>query len=199
MYEDDTTDAEGGLAVKIEDDEDSIMDTGLYHEVQKPEVNESYLNVSCMLKIGDRYVRGKVIGRKRDADENTIGRKNNNPILNTREYRVEFDDGRVSELTANVIEESMYAACDYYGNEYLMMDLILDYRNSDKVVSVFIHNVVHRGQSFNWQSTVGWQICVQWRYGFTSWQSLKDLKELYPVEISEYAVAQEINHEPVFN
>ena len=184
MYEDDTTDAEGGLAVKIEDDEDSIMDTGLYHEVQKPEVNESYLNVSCMLKIGDRYVRGKVIGRKRDADENTIGRKNNNPILNTREYRVEFDDGRVSELTANVIAESMYAACNESRNKYLMMDSIVDYEKSNKALSVASQKVVHRGRSFMRRSTVGWQLGAQWRDRSKSWKVLKELKDSHPVETS---------------
>ena len=29
-------------------------------------------------------------------------------------------------MTENVIEESMYAACDDYGNEYLMMDSIVE-------------------------------------------------------------------------
>ena len=36
----------------------------------------------------------------------------------------------------NVITESMYAACDDSGNEYLIMDSIVDYRKSDKALSV---------------------------------------------------------------
>ena len=33
----------------------------------------------------------------------------------------------------------------------------------------------------------------------TSWQSLKDLKEAYPVAVAEYAVAQGIDDDPAFN
>ena len=47
----------------------------------------------------------------------TFGNSNDNPILGTREYSVEFDDGEVSKLTEHVIAESMYAACDDPGNE----------------------------------------------------------------------------------
>ena len=49
------------------------------------------------------------------------------------------------------------------------------------------------------RSTVGWQICIQWRDGSTSWQALKDLKDSHPVEIAEYSVAQKINHKPDIN
>ena len=82
----------------------------------------------------------------------------------------------------NLIAESMYSTCDDSGNEYLMMDSILDYWKSNKELSVASQKVVHRGFSFMWRSTVGWQICVKWRYGSTSWQALKDLKESHPVE-----------------
>jgi len=60
----------------------------------------------------DTLARGRVTKRKRDLDENVVDHANANPILDTREYLVEFDDGEVSELTANVIAQSMYAMCD---------------------------------------------------------------------------------------
>ena len=43
---------------------------------------------------------------------NAIGRYNANTILDTREDEVKFEDGDVTELTANAIDESMYAMCD---------------------------------------------------------------------------------------
>ena len=67
------------------------MATGLDREVPTPEVNENYVNASVMLPRGKKYARGKVIGRKRDADGNAVGRTNDNPILDTRKYHVEFD------------------------------------------------------------------------------------------------------------
>ena len=80
-----------------------------------------------------------------------------------------------------------------------MMESILDYRKSNKALSVSSQKGVHRGRSFMWRSTVVWQICVQWRDGSTSWQALKDLKESHPVETAEYALAQEIDNELAFN
>ena len=77
-------------------------------------------------------------------------------------------------MTANVIAESMYAACDGSGNDYLMMNSIVDYRNNYKATTVPYQKVVHRGQSFMQRSTVVWQLCVQYRDGSTSWQALKD-------------------------
>ena len=41
--------------------------------------------------------------RKRDADGTVIGHANVDPRLDTRRYRVTFDDGNVSELTTNQV------------------------------------------------------------------------------------------------
>ena len=116
MYEEDTTDVEGVLAGNTEEDEDHSMDTGLYSKVPTSESNDTHLNASVMLPRGNSYVRGEVIGQKIDADGNDVGRENDNPILDTREYRIGFDDGEVIKLTENVISESMYAACNDSGN-----------------------------------------------------------------------------------
>ena len=75
----------------------------------------------------------------------------------------------------------------------------MDYRKNHKAVTVPDQKVVHRGQSFMWRSTVGWQLCAQWRDGSTSWQALKDLNDYNSVETAKYAVAQEIDHNPEFN
>ena len=93
----------------------------------------------------------------------------------------------------------MYPACNDSGNNYLMIDSIVDYWKSDKAISFSSQKVVHRGRSFIHQSTVVWQLCVQWINGSTSWQDLKYLKEFHPVETEEYAMAQEIYHKPEFN
>ena len=98
------------------------MDIGLDREVPTPEVNDNYVNASVMLPRGNSYARGKVIGPKRDADGNDVGKTNYNPILDTRAYHVEVYDGYVRKLTENAIVDSMYAAYDDSGNEYMMMD-----------------------------------------------------------------------------
>ncbi len=64
-------------------------------------------------------------------DGNLKGTANDNPILDTREYVVTFDDGDVTDLTANLIAETMYAQCDPDGNQYVLLDAIIDYRRND--------------------------------------------------------------------
>ena len=49
------------------------------------------------------------------------------------------------------------------------------------------------------RSTAGWKLCVQWKDGSTSWEKLSDLKESNPIEVAEYAVAQNLQAEPAFN
>ena len=167
MYEYYTTDVEGGLVVNTEDCEDSAMDNGLEREVRTPESNYNHMNASVLFSRGNSYARRKVVRQKIYAYENALGRSNNNPILDKREYSVEFSNREISELTSNVISDSMYAACKEYGNEYLMMDSIVDYWKSANALSVAIQKVTHKCLSFMRRSTVGCQICVQWRYGST--------------------------------
>ena len=80
-----------------------------------------------------------------------------------------------------------------------MMNLMVEYQKNDKAVTVPDQKVVHRGRSFMRRSTVGWKLYVQWRDGSKSWKALKDLKEYHPVDTDEYAMDQEIDHEPEFN
>ena len=49
------------------------------------------------------------------------------------------------------------------------------------------------------RSTKGWQLCILWKDGSSSWEKLSDLKESHPVEVAEYAVAQSLELEPAFN
>ena len=74
-----------------------------------PEVGDNYIGVDLLFPKGGSMTKGHITAQKRDADGNPKGRANPNPILNTREYTVTFDDGDVTDLTANLIAESMYA------------------------------------------------------------------------------------------
>ena len=136
---------------------------------------------------------------KRDARGNPVGCANNIPIMDLCVYCIEFDDGDVSELTANVIAELMHASCDGEGNEYLIMDLFVGHRSNAKAVYKDGQRMAHKGCNSLHCSTVGWHLCVQWKDGSTSWQFLKDLKEAYPLAVAEYAVLQGIDNEPAFN
>ncbi len=93
----------------------------------------------------------------------------------------------------------MYASCDADGNEYILFNSFVDYINNSKAITKDNQRIVHNGRNSLRRSTVRWQLCVQWKDGSNSWQSLKDLKEAYPVAVAEYAVAQGIDDDPAFN
>jgi len=93
----------------------------------------------------------------------------------------------------------MYASCDADGNEYLFFDSFFDYKINLKSVTKDNQQIVHNGRNSLRRSTVGWHLCVQWKDGSTSWQSLRDFKEAYPIAVAEYAVTQGIDDEPAFN
>ena len=181
------------------DDEDPWVITGIDSEVPTPEVNDQYLGASILLPRGSTSARGKVKSRKRNSDGNLVGRADPNPVKDTRTYEVEFPDGEVAELTANAIAEAMYASCDDDGNEYLLFDCIVDHKKSDKALTKKTQPMSHNGKECMRRTTAGWHLCVQWLDGSTSWQSLKDLKESYPLQVAEYAVMQGIEDEPAFN
>jgi hypothetical protein len=165
-----------------------------------PETGDGYLNAEISLAKGGTLARGRVIRRKRDADGNPKGRANANPVLDTRTYDVEFDDGDVTEFTANMIAQAMYAQCDIDGNQYLLLDQLVDHRKDDTAITL-TEQTVHRdnGRTYRRKTTAGWQICCQWIDGSTTWEKLSDLKESHPIETAEYAVTHGIDHEPAFN
>jgi hypothetical protein len=45
-------------------------------------------------------------------------------------------------------------------------------------------------------TTKGWKLLIEWLDGTMDWLPLKDLKESYPVQVAEYAVANKIAEQP---
>ena len=97
--------------------------------MQEPisEVGDFYIGAEILLPRGDQMVKGHVVARSIDDNGNMVGRYHTNPILDTRTYEVEFTGGKVTELIANFIAESIYAHCNLEVNEYLLLDALIDY------------------------------------------------------------------------
>ena len=58
----------------------------------------------------------KVTKSLRDANGIPIGTANDNPILDTRVYEVEYLDGHRASLSANTIAENIFSQVDEEGN-----------------------------------------------------------------------------------
>ena len=110
---------------------------------------------------------------------------------------MKFEDGNVTELTANVIAESMYAMCDEKGDHILLFDAIVDLKKNYKAMNRVEQRFVEsRGKQQYKRSTKGWEVCVRWKNGSTNWENLSSFKECYPVQNTEYAATNDINNEP---
>ena len=59
---------------------------------------------------------GRVVRRARDSAGELIGKTNPNPLLDTSEYEVQFEDGAVERYHANIIAEHIYSRVDSEGN-----------------------------------------------------------------------------------
>ena len=73
-------------------------------------LEDTYVNMEIALpRDGDGPQFGRVTKRLRDKNGLPIGTANDNPILNTRLYEVEFLDGYKASLAANTIAENLFS------------------------------------------------------------------------------------------
>jgi hypothetical protein len=163
-----------------------------------PEDEDNYIGAKVSLPLGGTMQSGQVVKRARDNAGDAYGTKNDNPILDTRVYQVEFPDGEIAEYAANVIVENMYAQCDLNGNQYMLLDSIIDHKVGSNALTREHQIITVNGRQHHWKTTTGWKLCVEWKDGSTSWERLANLKESYPIEVAEYAVAHGIEKEPAF-
>ncbi len=165
-----------------------------------PEEFDNYVGAEVRLPQQGELRVGRVKKRARSETGDVMGTKNDNPILDTRVYEVEFPDGEVSELAANVIAENLYAQCDAEGNTVLLLDAIVDHKVNEKVaISRENGFTVLNGRRHQKKSTAGWKLCARWKDGSTSWETLADLKESFPIQVAEYAVTRGVEKEPAFS
>ena len=129
-----------------------------------PEVmNDTYLNMELALpRDSGGPTFAKVTKRLRDANGIPIGTANDNPLLDTRIYEVEFMDGHSAALSANAIAQNMFAQVDSKGNCHVLFDAIIDHRTDGsnlKQQEAFITS--KNGGKKRKPTTKGWEVLVQ--------------------------------------
>ena len=173
-------------------------DDNIVEDEFTPAVNDEYIGATVDVTHRGELRSAKVIERAKDNDGQVTGQANSNPLLDTRKYLVEFPDGDVTEYTANIIAEGMIAQTDEAGYDVKLMEDIIDHKSDGNAVKDADRYFYNRGKQYPKKTTAGWKLCVKWKGGLTSWETLADLKESYPVQIAEYAKAVGINGEPAF-
>jgi hypothetical protein len=117
----------------IDDEPTSIPAEG--EELMPPEADEhyspkaydQYLTASVLMDRGGETMLRTVKNRKRDSEGNPVGCSNMNPILDTREYEIEFPDGSIDALTANSIAECSCSQINKEGRSYSILSKIMDH------------------------------------------------------------------------
>ena len=127
-----------------------------------PEELDNYVGAQVNLPRGGSMMSATVKRRVRSFDNQVMGQANNNPILNTRSYMVEFPDGYESAYAANLIAQNMYTQSDINGNKFLVFKAIVDHTSEPR-----------EEKDPSYQQTTGknWKLAVEWRDGSTSWES----------------------------
>ena len=194
------------------EEEDEVDDPDLYVEYQDhfedeviktPEMDDIghdpalLKDAEVILPHRDNLEAATVIGRSKDGEGKYIGTYDKNPIVDTTVYDVMFEDGTVSQYSANIIAESIYSQVDEEGFRYQVLDHISDHRVDKTALKTSEAWVTARnGRRSRKMTTKGWYFKAEWKDGTSTWVPLKDIKEDSPVQVAEYAHTNEIIHEP---
>jgi hypothetical protein len=192
-YEDDNEPAR-----VVPDIEDMVDSSGRLLN-QQP-AYDKLINAEVQLQLGEHMTSAKVKSRALDSNGSVVGNYDDNPMMNSIIYEVEFPDGQVKEYSANTIAENMLTQVDSDGFTMTLMEGIINYRKDEAtaVSKADAYVVTQRGQKKLRKTTVGWRLLVKWRDQSESWIHLKDMKESHPVEVAEFAKARGIADEPAF-
>ena len=148
---------------------------------------------------GDGHMKAVVKRRTHNDDGKPVGLKNSNPILDTREYHLEYEDGSTQVYAANLVAENIYAQVDDEGNMFSLMESIIDHKSDGSALKgedgFYLTKTGNRRKK---PTTRGWQLLVQWKDGTTTWIKLADMKESYSLETADYARDNLIDNEPAF-
>lgn len=157
------------------------------------------INAEILLQQGDKMQMGKVVGRAVNTKGHTMGTYDNNPMLNSIIYDVEFPDGEIKEFAANILAENMLTQVDSEGHSIRLMENIVDWKKDATAVPMEDKYLITRtDQKKLRKTTQGWEFLVAWKDGTETWVRMVDLKESYPVELAEFVKARGLDSEPAF-
>ena len=102
-------------------------------------------------------------------------------------------------MAANAIASNLFAQIEQDGQRFVLFDEIIDWQTDGSQIKsedAFIH-ISNRNKRRR-ETTKGWEICIQWKDGSSTWNQVKDVKEAYPVQLAEYIVKNRISEQPDF-
>ena len=138
------------------------------------------------------YVKRRALAPNRKV----VGVCDDGPSKNSIFYKVEFLDMDIMEYSANVITDNMVCKFEYEVFILTLMEWIIDYKKDYRVlVSMSDKYVItYRGRR-DLRKTASCKLLLKWKDQYETWIPLKGLKDLYLIEVAEYAKARGIKNE----
>ena len=116
------------------------------------------INAEVMLPHnGEHMQAARVVGRSKLSDGTFTGTYNENPILDTRVFDVQFPDGSISQYTTNMIIQNTFSQVDDDGYRYQLLDHIVNHRSDNTAIKCGNEWVVSKnGNKRRKHTTKGW-------------------------------------------
>ena len=110
-----------------------------------------------------------------------------------------MEDGETDKIMENQIDANLYSQLDDEGCEILKFKGIIDHKKDGyDLTKETGFTILKGGHKKCKHITRSWKVLVEWRDENTTWMDLKDVKEVSPIELDEYAVANNIDDAPYF-
>jgi hypothetical protein len=134
---------------------------------------DTLIHSEVLLPHGEDLQMAKVSRRSVNPEGRVISNANDNPLLNTLMYDVEFPDGNIKKYAANIIAENVLVNCDSEGFYSSQMSCIVDHKCDGSAVPMEQKYIKSKnGQMKLRQTTVGWSFNIKWKDGTSDWVPL---------------------------
>jgi hypothetical protein len=108
--------------------EDEEFPASKMPDIDDVDTYDQYVHDQVRVPIGDEIRSGKIVRRNRELDGTVKGIATANSMVDTRTYEIKLPDGRNDDYTANVISDNICAQCDEEGNQFNLMECIVDHK-----------------------------------------------------------------------
>ena len=89
-------------------------------------------------------------------------------------------------MLANLKVVNVLSQVDHEGPRQIMLDeIIIDYQDNQFAIKKDDGDIIK-------MMTKGWEIYIQWKDGLISWVASKDIKNMHPIKVAKYAIANKI-------
>eukprot|EP00957_Ditylum_brightwellii_P141961 10814931-Ditylum_brightwellii.AAC.1 len=105
---------------------------------------------------------------KKTPDGHGLGRVHRNPLFDTWEYEIIYEDGTTDCYPANDIAENLYSQIDTEGKKHLIFKEIVNHQKDDSAITKQDgYNLSLNRNYIPKKTTRGCRLCVEWKDGMT--------------------------------